>query len=83
MATLGLEGVRFKEKTDVLGGGGGEKLLKLSTVGTMVFTTSNNLLLLCVIFRIVQRFSPHAFQKSGGGGICTDKAGNNLLGENL
>ena len=45
MTTLGSEGVKCKGKRDALDSGGVEKLLKLSTVGTIIFTTSNNLLL--------------------------------------
>ena len=48
MATLGSEGLSCKGNTDGLGGGGGEKLLKLSTVGTILLTTSNNLVSLVV-----------------------------------
>ena len=45
MTTLGSEGVKCKGKIDTLDGGGVGKLLKLSTVGTIIFTASNNLLL--------------------------------------
>ena len=66
IATLGSEGLSCKGKTDGLGGGGVEKLLKLSTVGTILFTTYNNLVLLFVNCSIVQSFPPRAFQKTGG-----------------
>ena len=66
MVTLGSEGLSCNGKTDGLGGGGGENLLTLSTVGTILFTTYNNLVLLFVNCSIVQSFPPRAFQKTGG-----------------
>ena len=66
IATLGSEGLSCNRKADGLGGGGGETLNILFTVGTILFTTSNNLLLLCVNFRIVQYLSLHTFQKPEG-----------------
>ena len=66
MATLGSEGLNCIGRTDGLGGGGGENLLTLSTVGTILFTTYNNLVLLFVNCSIVQSFPPRAFQKTGG-----------------
>ena len=64
MATLRSDGVRCKEKTEVFRSEGGERLLKLSIVGTILFTIYNNLLLF-FIFRIVRAFPLHAFQKLG------------------
>ena len=61
MATLGLEGLCCNGEIDGLGGGWGGKLLKISTVGTILFTTSNNLVLLFDNCSIVQSFSPHTY----------------------